>query len=169
MISVEEFKTIYSYDPDTGVFSRIRKTSNNSTIGYGGYRRPDGYFSLTVDRKGLNMLAHHCAWLYMTGELPPNGYEVDHIDRVRDNNRWSNLRLADRTLQLINTTRRTDNTSGVKGVSWCKERDSWEVYINLHCKRVRLGRHKDWFDAVCARKSGENVEHNIYSPFTTSP
>ena len=163
MISAKEFKTIYEYNPETGVFTRIRKTSNNTVLGSGGYLRPDGYYSLSVDRGGERILAHRCAWLYMTGEFPPEGFEVDHRNRNRGDNRWSNLRLADRPLQLINTSPRSDNTSGLKGVSWSKEKRAWHSYINLHGKRVNLGRYKDWFDAVCARKSAENLHHHTYS------
>ena len=48
-----------------------------------------------------------------------------------------------------------NNTSGVKGVSWCKEREKWEVYLNVHGKRIRLGRYQNLEDAIRARKSAE--------------
>ena len=48
-----------------------------------------------------------------------------------------------------------NNTSGVKGVSWNKEKKSWDAYINVHGKRIRLGRYGKFEDAVKARKRAE--------------
>lgn len=48
-----------------------------------------------------------------------------------------------------------NNTSGVKGVSWNKEKEAWDAYINIHGKRIRLGRYTKFEDAVKARKRAE--------------
>jgi hypothetical protein len=39
--------------------------------------------------EGIGYLAHRLAWVYMTGEQPD---VIDHINRERDDNRFSNLR-----------------------------------------------------------------------------
>lgn len=51
------------------------------------------------------------------------------------------------------------NTSGVKGVSWCKSRNVWESYINVHSKRIHLGRFSRFEDAVKARRDAEEKYH----------
>lgn len=48
-----------------------------------------------------------------------------------------------------------NNTSGVKGVSWDKGREAWDTYINIHGKRIHLGRYAKFEDAVKARKRAE--------------
>jgi hypothetical protein len=48
-----------------------------------------------------------------------------------------------------------NNTSGVKGVSWNKEKNAWDAYINIHGRRIRLGRYANFEDAVKARKRAE--------------
>lgn len=54
-----------------------------------------------------------------------------------------------------------NNTSGVKGVSWNKEKEAWDAYIGIHGKRVRLGRYENFEDAVKARK---RAEEEYYQP-----
>jgi len=51
----------------------------------------------------------------------------------------------------MNSKLRSDNTSGVKGISWNKEKQKYEVYINVNKKRIRLGRYKQLSYAVAAR------------------
>lgn len=54
-----------------------------------------------------------------------------------------------------------NNTSGVKGVSWNKEKEAWDAYIGIHGKRIRLGRYANFEDAVKARK---RAEEEYYQP-----
>ena len=54
-----------------------------------------------------------------------------------------------------------NNTSGVKGVSWNKEKEAWDAYIGIHGKRIRLGRYAKFEDAVKARK---RAEEEYYQP-----
>lgn len=54
-----------------------------------------------------------------------------------------------------------NNTSGVKGVSWNKEKEAWDAYIGIHGKRIRLGRYAKFEDAVKARKQ---AEEEYYQP-----
>lgn len=48
-----------------------------------------------------------------------------------------------------------NNTSGHKGVSWCKSKGMWEAYISIHNKRIHLGRYHNIDDAVKARVEAE--------------
>lgn len=47
------------------------------------------------------------------------------------------------------------NTSGCKGVSYCKDRGKWEAYITFRKKRYHLGRYINKKDAIAARKEAE--------------
>lgn len=80
-----------------------------------------------------------------------HGYEpseIDHINRNRADNRIENLREVSRTQNNYNHPMRTDNTSGVRGVSWNKIKNKWRVYINVEKQRLELGHFKD-FDLAC--------------------
>lgn len=48
-----------------------------------------------------------------------------------------------------------NNKSGHKGVWWDKSRQMWQAYIQVHGKRVNLGRHYDIKDAIRAREAAE--------------
>ena len=56
----------------------------------------------------------------------------------------------------------TNNTSGVKGVSWNKQKQKWEAYINFKGKKYRLGFYKELSDAAAARKEAEEKYHDAF-------
>ena len=51
------------------------------------------------------------------------------------------------------------NTSGYKGISWDIHRKKWMTYINVHSKRIFIGRFASLDDAVDARKEAEEKYH----------
>lgn len=50
-----------------------------------------------------------------------------------------------------------NNTSGYKGVSWDRVREKWSVYIQVHGKRIFLGRYADKEIAIEVRKEAEKL------------
>lgn len=80
-----------SYDPASGKFSWCENRLNYVRSG-----RPAG----SIDRNGYericfrkkNYLSHRLAWLFMTGTWPDKA--LDHKNTVKNDNRFSNLRLA---------------------------------------------------------------------------
>jgi hypothetical protein len=61
--------------------------------------------------------------------------EVDHINRVRLDNRKINLRIVTRSENLLNRGIQKNNNSGFKGVSWSKTANKWRTTF----KGVHLG------------------------------
>lgn len=80
----------------------------------------------------------------------------DHDNRNKLDNRKSNLRIVDKSFNAINADIRTTNTSGVTGVSWNKNANSWRAYINYQGKRIELGHRKNFKEAVILRLNAEN-------------
>lgn len=66
-------------------------------------------------------MAHRLAWLYMTGEMPLA--LVDHINMVKGDNRWTNLRAATKAQNGVNSISRC--ASGVKGAYWQSQSKVW--------------------------------------------
>ena len=89
---IEVLRELFSYDPETGVVTRNKSTSNCNKAGdqVGWFNPGDGYMRFELNRKVVKI--HRLAWKLMTGEEPPQ--EIDHINRDKTDNRWSNLREA---------------------------------------------------------------------------
>lgn len=75
---------------------------------------------------------------------------VDHINGDSLDNRRANLRPATPLENMRNARRRSDNTSGYKGVSWDGERSAWAAYIRVIGHRHFLGRYADPVSAARA-------------------
>ena len=132
----DELKQLVSYDPKTGIFLRLKKTSNRINMDEAsGWKDAYGYIELTL--AGKRCKAHRMAWLYMTGKMPVG--EIDHINRVKDDNRFCNLRDVARLENELNKGIQKNNTSGYKGVSFQKQSGKWEAYVCSQRKKKSLG------------------------------
>lgn len=89
---------------------------------------------------------------------------VDHEDRSPRNNRRSNLRPSSRTENNRNSSISKNNTSGVVGVSFSKDKNKWKSYINLDYKQKFLGYYSDFEDAVKARLVAEIEYYGDFAP-----
>lgn len=106
MLTAERLREILHYDPETGVFTWRVKHGRGTSV-----RHPGDEFG-TALCKGYRMggllgrqySVHRLAFLYMTGEWPKA--DVDHVNRVRSDNRWANMREATRSQNLANRFRR---------------------------------------------------------------
>ena len=86
-----------------------------------------------------------------------DGVQTDHKDGNGLNNRRENLRDATRAENQRNCRKPSNNTSGVKGVSWHKTRNKWMAKIKFNGKMHFLGRFERLQDAsdAYARASAE--------------
>ena len=108
---------------------------------------------------GRNYKAHRVIWAIFYGEWPNE--QIDHISGVRDDNRISELRAVTHAENNKNQKRRSDNTSGVVGVDWCKGDRKWRARIRMSGKVKHIGYFVDFSEAVAARKAAE-VEYNFH-------
>jgi hypothetical protein len=80
----------------------------------------------------------------------PDGYLPDHQNNNGLDNRRLNLRLATTSQNCQNTSLRSDNTSGYKGVSLHRQSGKWGVRIRIGRTYRRLGLFVDPVDAARA-------------------
>lgn len=89
--------------------------------------------------------------------------DIDHINGNKSDNRIGNLRLATFSENSWNAGKRSDNTSGYKGVSFDKSRGLWAAYINAYGKRKYLGRFRLIEDAYMAYEKASIDIHGDFS------
>lgn len=83
------------------------------------------------------------------------GQEVDHIDRNPLNNRLSNLRVCNRSQNVMNTSIREDNKYNCKGISYDKRVSKWRANITVNKKTIYLGQSTNIEDVIKLRKEAE--------------
>lgn len=144
-------KSKLSYDSATGVFTRraeakySRKASAGAPVGV---RAQRGYLMLRIGKR--KYMAHRLAWLYVHGRWPCG--DIDHVNRVVDDNRIANLREATRSQNMANTVTPRANSSGVKGVCFDKATNRWLAYTQVNGKFKNLGRFDQIDEAITARR-----------------
>lgn len=149
-ITQEELKRVLDYDESTGVFSwKINRWPAEIGRIAGCIRL--GYRIIGVNGKKYN--ASRLAYLYIHGFLPE--HFIDHINRNRGDDRICNLREVTMQCNVINSGNRKDNTSGIKGVYWAKNRNKWMAYLKINGKMKFIGLYKDFDNAVAARLAAE--------------
>lgn len=90
--------------------------------------------------------------------------QVDHINRDKLDNRNENLRIVCNSENQVNKKMMKNNTSGVTGVTWDKDRDKWKVSLNIYDKCYNLGRFDDFNEAVETRQRAEKNYHKEFMP-----
>lgn len=105
----------------------------------------DGYGSLSVG--GRPMKAHRFAYLLSNGAIP-DGLLVDHECRNRRCVEPNHLRLATKKQNAENVGLRRDNVSGVRGVTWAKERKRWMVTVTHNGRHINGGYFRNLEDAA---------------------
>ena len=163
-ISDEDIKSYLDYMPETGKF--IWKARPDTTRGNRNFNtrfagkeagglsegHGDGYLRIRV--KGLMIKAHRLAFLFMEDKWPEQ--YVDHINGDKQDNRWCNLRLADKKTNGRNQRLYANNKSGYPGVYWLRHKSKWAVQIGGSGEnREFLGNYDTKFEAMCIRKARE--------------
>lgn len=96
--------------------------------------------------------------------LNEEGKYTDHINKNRLDNRRYNLRLCEPKENNYNASLSINNTSGVIGVSYRKDRRKWRAYISPNNKQITLGLFENFEDAVKSRLFAELEYFGEFSP-----
>lgn len=148
--SQAELLKLFAYCPDTGIISR----------------RSDGHIPTCRGRyvriavNGKCALAHRVIWKMVTGDEPDI---IDHADCNGRNNIWSNLRAAEQEENLRNRGAPKSNTSGVKGVSFCRATGLWRASITVHYRCINLGRYPTIERAAEVRRVASYEMHGDFA------
>jgi hypothetical protein len=136
-ISHAQILELFHYDLESGKLTWRVDPGNGSHAGdEAGWTEPkSGYRRVGI--LGRRVMVHRVIVFYITGAWPQK--RVDHRDTVKNNNTWLNIRDASNSQNGANIKRRSDNTSGFKGVTWHEPTGKWHARICLGGKSKSLG------------------------------
>jgi hypothetical protein len=145
---MENIKNRLSYDTQTGLFHWSLETKNQNAGKIAGQITKDGYVRIHIN--GKKYLAHRLAWWYVYGHFPER--IVDHIDRNKQNNAISNLRIAD-------PKENAQNRGNAVGFTWHEKTQAFSARIIVNGKLIGLGYHKTALDARAAYLKAKKQYH----------
>lgn len=95
----------------------------------------------------------------------PDEHVIRHINDVRGDDRIENLDIGyqiDNCADFVRSGKiKSNNTSGFRGVSWCKSREQWRVYIGVNGERKSNKYFDDFGDAVAYRMFLEEKYYGV--------
>lgn len=159
---VETLEELFYLDPETGMpFSKETGEMAGTLSG--------AYISVAVQGyRGIR--AHRLTWALHHGYHVPDGWEIDHIDHNKTDNRLINLRLARHSNNQADRPLTKANTSGHKGISRGIRKDGTEYWVATvsHNKAVVFRKSfdlkQDAIDAACAAREqyhGRFANHGV--------
>lgn len=136
----------YTYNPETGEI-----TSPNGYIIKG--KNTMGYIQVntTYNNKIIGVNAHQFAWYYETGEIPNI---IDHINRIKDDNRFENLRN-------VGYYENAYNRGTTKGYRYCPLRKKVYSSITVKGNHIWLGYFETEQEALKAYLDAKEIYHAV--------
>ena len=128
MITLQELKTRFEYNPLTGIFIRLKSSKGHRAGEVAGTRMKHGHISIGYGKR--KYLAHRLAWYYVNGNWPKD--QIDHINGNPTDNRICNLR---ETTQAQNRQNQHKSKAGERrymGTTFCKRAQKWISQCTLN-------------------------------------
>jgi hypothetical protein len=125
-----------------------------------------GYYIVDLYKNGIrkNFTVHRLVGLHFL-KNSENKKCIDHINNNKLDNTINNLRFATLNENSHNARIRNDNTSGIKGVYFHKQRNKYRAEIVINNKKKHIGYYKTLEEATIARKK---VANKLFGEFTHS-
>jgi hypothetical protein len=124
-------------------------------------KKSNGYQEVTINKK--NLYAHRVIFMMIHGRWPE---QIDHIDGNRSNNLIDNLREANNAQNNRNTSLRSTNTTGFKGVSYYTSIKRYVAKITVNYKSIHIGCFDTPEEANEAYKKAALELHGDFARFT---
>jgi hypothetical protein len=135
VISAEEARRLFSYNPDSGEVVRAVTTATRAKAGdVVGSFDLYGYKTVRVAKRSYKL--HRLIWLLVYGRWPAG--DVDHINGIRDDNRLCNLRDVTRQTNLQNQ-RTANGRTGLLGAYFDRRKGTFYARISMKNKAIHLG------------------------------
>lgn len=154
-LTQEMLHQFFTYDETTGNLIRKFKIGKAIEGKASQCKDRDGYLVIGVNQKLYR--AHRLVWLYHKGEWPKK--DIDHINRIRDDNRIENLREVTKSQNRQNNAVTKASKSGVIGVWLHKGTNKWCSSIGIGGKNVYIGSFDTIEEAAAAYQAKKKKLH----------
>lgn len=130
---------LFRYDEATGKLTWDAQRGRAKAGDCAGARDHKGYVIVRVD--GRIYKAHRIVWLMKTGSWPAG--EIDHINGVKDDNRFANLRDVTHAenAQNLHRAQRRNRSCGLLGVTFDRFTGRWKAQLQVNGRRYQIGRY----------------------------
>lgn len=157
MITYDALHELFRYQ-DGKLYWKVKPNRNIRLDSEAGTVNCNGYVVVTIN--GKKHMAHRIIWEMHGRE---SAEMIDHINAQTSDNRIENLRAADNSKNQMNTKLRSDNASGIKGVSWCSSYKRWvgQIWENNYCHKV--GRFESKEECVAAVIAARKIIHGEFA------
>lgn len=117
----------FAYDPKAGDLIWRVSCGRAKAGDVAGYLQANGYRYVGIN--GRLYPEHRVIFRMVTGRSPKG--QIDHINGIRDDNRWENLREVSRSENLQNQRKaRSNNELGFLGVRRSRKRFRAQIWLN---------------------------------------
>lgn len=128
-------RTRLAYDPETGLFTWIKHRFKKVLGTTAGCPHSHGYIRIRVH--GVSYFAHRLAFMFTHNRLPEG--EIDHINRIKTDNRISNLRESTVEENRSNCVAKRKRKGVLKGCYFSKKHNRWLAIAQKDNKRHYIG------------------------------
>ena len=151
-VGQQELHGLIHYDPSSGRIVRLYSHYPVSTK-----PRKTGYLMMRL--MGRQLLQHRLAHLYMTGYVPAM---IDHVNGIKTDNSWENLRACDKSDNACNANVGQKNKHGHRGIYFNNITGKFQGRVTVKGRSHHVGSFKELGDAV---RSTELLRKELHGEF----
>jgi hypothetical protein len=163
MLTLKQINHFLNVDCQTGIITWKFHFQRPDLIGKRAGHINNGYWRLSIE--GYEVYAYQVIWFVYYGVWPT--FTIDHEDTISTNDSITNLRKSTKGQNNQNAKMNVRNTSGFKGVSFCRTTNKWRASIRINGTEKNLGRyykpeeaHQAWKAAAIEAFGEEFVRAN---------
>ena len=174
--SIDYLRECFSIDYSTGLLTWVTRPRSHfmsdrafsvwnaryATKPAGYVDKHTGYRRIGINDKSFN--ASRIVF-FMISQIDPCNAHIDHVNGIRTDNRFSNLRIATCAENTWNIAAPNKNSrSGVRGVSWNKNDKVWHAQIMVNGEQTKLGAFHNINDAATAYRAAQLKFRGDFAP-----
>ena len=158
ILTQEETHRLFQYK-NGELYRKLDRNNRFKAGSKAGYLiKSTGYRAIEID--SVSYPEHSIVYLMHHGFIPEM---IDHINGCPTDNKIENLRQATATQNAWNAKLSIKNTSGVKGISFRKDRNVWVARLQAHATSIYLGYFKSKNDAEEFLQLARDMVHGDFA------